>query len=1011
MSEKIRKSADKEVLVYGFGYAGLRAIIALFKMGYKSRLLLRGSYINAIPNQALEQLPLDMCYACIYMPLKMPLGMGKLNLEFNSELISIDGEEGDFKVKFRSQEPAVNFLQCIECQKCVEVCPVQYKDAQGNDRKAISMVHLTAWENAFVIDFDTCTECGECVTVCPANCINLESAPVEKEVEVGAILLAPEYEQVDPRLLEQFGYGTSVDVVRNSDIAQAMLPDMMARDVYRRPSTGDYPAKVAIVVTPQLGVEEKDFDFHYAAVFAAHRANLMSDLFPDIDIKIFARHFPMSGIRRWQEYGKAKLKGVHFERVDALRWNKGDTKPILNITYTEGNTRVEEFDLVILVTGQKPPSDTIQAQEAVKIAGLSFNDTGFASTIDNSKIRTARQGIYALGEFSGPKGNLESLFDGYSVAADIRAQFGAPDVMPVPSPTLRNIRDEVPQSQVVLCNCGGELSPYIDFIQLEERVRKLPGVIGVKTVTLMCLPEGINQAIGAIKSSGANRVVFAACGTMVKGGRFQKIMLGAGLSPSLMQVIRFREDIAWGVGNVPGNLDKAVREIAAGVVFANRSQPYGMEMTDVVQRALVIGGGLAGNTVALALARTGIPVDIIEKSDHFGGAASLAANPESELRCLITNLNEKVQSNENITVYTSASLEKVDGGVTNWEVSFSSADVPHKEVYGLIIPAMGVTGWLPEKGRFGYKESHNILTLRDFQQRTAYGEKFKGKIVFIQCVGSRNQEHPYCSRSCCYRSAQSALDLKKKGDQPVIIYRDLALQGDFRKLEVELVNSGIELIRVADDDMDKVVEVTVQKQLSVQAKTMGGETYQTEADWIILATAYEPHKESADIARLLGKKTSETGFWVSERDSVPFEEATKRSKPFEIQFGGILAAGTCTGPLTWKEVQHHALSVAGMALHVLTKKKLPPPWFWNSTSTTERFCAGCGICVDVCPFFAREIDPIRKIAIVYPALCEACGACTVACPSNAALVRNFEPKQVFAAIDELLLPREESINA
>ena len=149
---------ESTVLIYGTNMGGYRAAFAFCKKGYKVIYLNRGSYVDEIKNQVLSQYPLDFCWICGHMPQRLFKAIGCLQDVYNAEILEVSGKAGNFKVKFKKRDQIVNNFECIECDKCIEVCPVEV-----GDRKAIWVHPEAAWENIYLIDFEHCTKCGSFV--------------------------------------------------------------------------------------------------------------------------------------------------------------------------------------------------------------------------------------------------------------------------------------------------------------------------------------------------------------------------------------------------------------------------------------------------------------------------------------------------------------------------------------------------------------------------------------------------------------------------------------------------------------------------------------------------------------------------------------------------------------------------------------------------------------------------------------------------------------------------------
>jgi heterodisulfide reductase subunit A len=998
----------QEVLIYGFGLGGLRSAVAAAKLGYKAHVLLRSYPIDAVPDQVLYHLPFDMCFACAWFPLRGFIGMGKVSVSWNAELESIEGEAGNFRVKFATQPPPANEWLCTGCHRCVDACPVTAEGSDGNGHKAIRLQQVVYWDAAVMIDSELCNHCGECVDVCPTQCLQLDRARESRELQVGAIVLAPEYEPTPDEELAQFGVGRTPNVVRDIDVAREQLLTGPHWQGYRRRSDGRAPRSVAIIVTPQFTAADRDHDFLWACSYAAYRARRARQLLgPDTRVVIFARNFEAAGAGREAMYRAALAAGAEVRRCDDVAAEPSANDRVrVNAQGVKDAEASDEFDLVIAVTGQRPPAETAAATVA-DLAGIEWDESGFARTTDLSPVETTRPGIFAVGEFSGPKGDVEAIWDAYSVGAELVALFGKPEPPPAPAPP-RDVSREPPRIAVIFCRCGGAFDDPIDIPALEQRAAQIPHVVHAGTVDVACVPKGLDEVAEQIKQCGANRVVFAACGIGIKGGRFAKAMGQAGLSASLMQHVRLMEDAAWAVPSREGATQKAFQQIAAHCMLARRSEAYGIEKAPVTQRALVIGGGLAGMVAARALASAGVPVDLVEREAELGGRLRTVHHPLNGLdtQALIHRIGADLEAAEQVEVHTGAAVTGLRGAAGDFTANIQSGEDELTRGYGAIILATGAAEHQPA-AKWGYGEDDRVLTQTELGERLVEGNAPAGHVVTVQCVGSRDRDHAYCSRVCCAQAAHNALSLREANPEGrvTIVYRDLNLYGRQRALLDRLAQAGVALLRVGDDVVSQAVEVA-HRDDGVHLTVAGadGQSHELQADHLALSTGIEPDRSlNESLSAMTTLRLTADGFFDSDAQTFPFEEMTKKNKPLETQFNAVFAVGLAHSPRGVRETVHTALDAAGKALHILTKPALPAPAMWENAETIETLCAGCGICVEACPYYARVLAPDSGTAVVLPHLCEGCGTCAAVCPSGAARVRNVRSGQFLGAVDELLL--------
>jgi len=419
--------AEKEstVLIYGTNMSGYRAAYALAKQGYKTVMLNRGEYVDQYRNQALAQLPLDFCWACGHMPQRLFIGLGAMQVLYNADVLDVSGEAGNFTVKVKKRDPYVANLACTECEACVRACPVTVE----GDRKAITVHPEIAWENIFLIDEEHCTKCGECEKVCPTGALKLNREEEILEVKAGAIVLAPEYDEPTDEDLSPFGMGKIANVVRNSELARSSLFTNFVRNSLQRPSDGDTPGTVAIITTPQYNRPGVEYESYNTTISAIYRACRTKELLPDAHVVVFMREFRGYGKGHYRWFQKAEELGVEIIRASGLKVEpEGDDA---KITYSLGEEKSLKAGLTILVTGQRPPT---LMEKLSRLFGVKPDEHGFCKVKELTCGTTDVEGVFAVGEFTGPTGNPETVWEGYGVVTELRRHLGKPNVTPPPPP-------------------------------------------------------------------------------------------------------------------------------------------------------------------------------------------------------------------------------------------------------------------------------------------------------------------------------------------------------------------------------------------------------------------------------------------------------------------------------------------------------------------------------------------------------------------------------------------------
>jgi len=993
-------SKASTVLIYGTNLSGYRIAYALGKMGYKTVMLNRGAYVDEVRNQVLSQLPFDLCWACAYAPQRLFVGLGAMQIMYNAELLELKGEAGNFTAKIRKRDAFVNNYICTECEKCVDACPVTV-EKDGKKQKAISMMPKMFWENIFLIDEENCTQCGECETACPTGALKINPPVEEVEIEAGAVILAPEFDEPGEAELSHFGWGSIPNVVKSSDIARAALATNFTGDSFKRPSDGKLPQSIAIIVTPHFNEKGIEYENCNASAQAVYRANKIKEMHPDIDVSLFCRDYKCYGKGHCRMYEQAKDSGVQIIRTEKLALSAANGEKN-KISFKPGGTNDEKtVDMTILITGQRPPTTM---ERLSKVCGVTAESHGFCNIMPFSSAKTEVDGIFAVGEFTSPKGNPETIWEGYGPLREITSWLGEKSVEKPKPPVLRDVSYEKTRTGVFICSCFGTFSDKMDLESLANRVKNFPHVAHAEIINGCCTPSSIQETAAKIKESGVNRVVLAVCTPTQKMMKFRKTVMMAGLNPLLSEFLRLREDVIQ-VHTDPAKMeDKAAAMIYAAAAKLKTARAMPTLMDHMGATVLIIGGGASGLEAARYLGAAGYDVQVAEKTDHIGGMADiLPIDLEGhEIQKYMTQLVDDIAKDTHITVYTNTTVSDVSGYAGNFHVRLETKDGETVVIDpALVIIATGALESKPDL--YNYGKDERVMTQLEFEQKLANKQITSGHVAMIQCVGSRNPKKSYCSRVCCSAALKNALILREQNIDVTICYRDMNTYGFKDDYFQTAMKKGVSFLRFDENQYPELEASDDALKIKINDISDGKEK-NISADYLILSTGMEPDRENNEaFSKLFDLNLDDDGFFDVESCACPYEDASKRiMKPFELSSNGVFVVGCAHSPRSFMESVMMARQAAGKAMVILPAAKMPPPNAMYVSEVDVSKCTGCGLCVDVCPYHAREIDPIRKVAVVRPFLCDSCGACVVACPSSAAFLRDQREDQLIRSIDGLL---------
>jgi len=556
-------------------------------------------------------------------------------------------------------------------------------------------------------------------------------------------------------------------------------------------------------------------------------------------------------------------------------------------------------------------------------------------------------------------------------------------------------RDEDVRIGVFICHCGSNIAGYLEMEALSEYAETLPNVTFVQRNLYTCSESGINEIKRAIKEQNLTRVVVASCTPRTHGPLFMSSCDEAGLNPYLFEMVNIRDQCSWVHMQLKSDgTAKAKDLIRMGVAKAALLQPQEPIMSGVQPRALVIGGGISGMTASLALANRGYEVVLVEKEAVLGGMLNRInkLGPDmADAGGLVAATIVKITQHPKITVFTNSQITGVDGFIGKFKVDIETDAKTRNIDIGVILVATGGQVFVPE-GLYGY-EGQRVITQLEMEQLLKNGlDETINNVVMIQCVGSRNEERPYCSRICCQTAVKNAMLIKAHNpDARVsILYRDMQMYGV--ENEEMLRESKTMGVRYMYYDPQKPPQVK-SDQVTVYHALLGRELT-LPADLVVLSTPMVAPQGAGAVSRLLRVPTDENGFFL---------EGHVKLRPLDFATDGVFLCGSARFPANIREVVAQGLGAAARASIPLSKESVVVEPI-ISVLADEDACRGCGLCVALCPYSALEIQNTekgRKVHVIDVA-CKGCGVCAATCYQHALSINSFTDQQIEAQIDAFL---------
>jgi heterodisulfide reductase subunit A-like polyferredoxin len=654
-----------------------------------------------------------------------------------------------------------------------------------------------------------------------------------------------------------------------------------------------------------------------------------------------------------------------------------------------------EFDVEVGSIIFTPGMETLGASLTEKIA--------VSQTRISSAPAGPKSGIYMAGTFQESKDIADSIVQGSAAAALAMEQLTAVRGTMIRRhdyPWERDVADEAPRIGVFVCHCGQNISSVINVEHVVRHAAKMPDVHYAESIEYTCSESNQRHIKDMILRHRLNRLVVASCSSRTHEVLFQETLRESGLNQYLFAMTNIRDQCAWvHKDDHAVATAKATELVSMAVARARHLKQLPLYELPVTPSALIIGGGLAGMTAALNIAGQGFKVHLVERESSLGGLLrNIQIAPESgDVRGNLRQLTNKIQSHPKISVYLNSHLIGISGQAGNFTSVLSSTGKETTIDHGVVIVATG--GQEGSTKQYLHGRNRNVITQSKLESMLAdasFFSEFENRqnpsIVMIQCVESRDEKHPYCSRICCTEAIKNALEIKRRLPQSTvtIIGRDIRIPGSGEGLYRKALEQGVLFVRRPENHEPDVAEGNGRLAVKVHDELAGCDC-SFNPDLLVLSTGISPAADNAELSRMLRTTLTDDGF---------FREAHSRLRPVDLANEGEFLCGWAHSPGFIDETIAQAQAAAARASRILSKSQLEIIGQIAFVNPAE--CVACATCVKVCPYGAPMINDLRK-SVIQTAKCMGCGSCAAACPARAILLQHQEGDSMVAMLDEMLV--------
>ncbi|MBU2630597.1 MAG: FAD-dependent oxidoreductase, partial [Proteobacteria bacterium] len=826
-----------------------------------------------------------------------------------TEVDSVEGKRGDFQVSLKTKPRYIIEDKCTGCTTCVEYCPVHYPDQfnQGiSDNKAVHVYFSQAIPLVAYID-DSCLrlkdkKCDICSGVCKTGAIDFRQTPKKTNINVGAIILSSGITPFDPSVKDEYGYKTMQNVVTSMDYERLLSSTGPFEGEVKRISDKTHPKRIAwiqCVGSRRVTQGDNSYCSGVCCTYTQKQVILTKHHYEDVQCTIFHNDIRSFGKDFERYFQRAEqLPGVEFIRsYAAIEKEIPETKNVVvRYATTDEGVKREEFDMVVLSVGLNPPAAYKEISEKF---GIELNSHNFAKSDSSNPIKTNVPGIFVSGAFQGPTDIPESVFTASGAGSQIgemlnyrRGKLAKERIYP----QERDVSSEEPKIGVFVCHCGANISSVVNVPSTVDYALTLPHVVYAKEQIFSCATNSAKEITDLAKEKGLNRVVIAACSPRTLEPLFRDTLREAGLNQYYLDMANIREHCSWVHAKQKDEATQKAQDIVRmSVARAGRLEPLKEFDLPVNKAALVVGGGIAGMTCALSIAKQGHEVHLVEKAKELGGMARrIHSTLEGlDVQTYLDDIIQKVYKNPLIHVSHDAVIKSVEGYLGNFTTTVSTEGRIKEIKHGASVLAIGADVYKPTEYLYG--ENENVFTHIDLG-----GEIVKGNetvinaesLVMIQCVGCRNEDRNYCSRVCCGHAVKNALKLKQKNpDMRIyILFRDVRTYGFKEDAYREASDKGVQFIRYTPEDKPTVEAVKEGGKDVIRVTVLDpvlGVNLELDADVLSLAAAVIPTESTQEIAGLFKVTLSPDEF---------FKEAHVKLKPVEFATDGVFLCGTAHYP-------------------------------------------------------------------------------------------------------------------
>jgi len=931
---------------------------------------------------------------------------------------------------------------CQACGACDFICPtgkikfpevsknesrpIPFEHNMGlNSRPAVYIPYPQAIPNKAAIDSRYCVhmlsdECEVCKEFCEAEAIDYDQKEEKLDLKVGSVIFSPGYDIFDAGAKLEYGYLNYSNVINALEFERILSTSGPYEGKVLRPSDKLVPKRIAFIQCIGSRDTERDYCSSICCMYATKEAIIAKEhAGEELECHIFFMDLRAFGKGFDAYYERAKELGVKYIRCRPSSVEEIQETKNLEINYVtdDGKVLTEQYDLVVLSVGMQPPE---LAKKLNSKFGIKLNEHGFCWTDTFKPVESSKEGIFVCGPFTEPKDIPETVTQASGAASKVLSllsEVRGTLIKTKEYPPERDVTGQAPRIGVFICHCGSNIAGVVDIPQVVEYAKTLPDVVYAENNLYTCSNDTQERIKKLIGEHNLNRVIVASCTPRTHEPLFRNTVREAGLNSYLFEMANIRDQCSWVHMHEPEKATQKSKDLVRMTVAKVRLlEPLQRRKVSVNHSALVIGGGLSGMNAALEIAEQGYEVHLVEKEKQLGGNLKRihflfnGEKPQEQLTFLI----ERVKGNDKIHLYTDAKILNIEGFFGNFKTTIEVGSAKQKKGsgskkteinHGVVIVATGAREYKPTEYLYG--EDERVMTQLELEKWLAASSEHKETgidtrvlktVVMIQCVGSRDDERPYCSRVCCSEAVKNAIKIKEINPRAnvFVLYRDMRTYGFRESYYSKARQMGVIFIRYEKDKKPEVAKQNGVLKVSLVDPILNMQVA-INVDLLVLSAATIPHPENKDLAQMLKISLDQDNFFL---------EAHMKLRPIDFATEGVFLCGLAHSAKSIEESIIQACGAAARATTILSKETIELEA--NISQVIDEYCDGCAYCIDPCPYNAITLieymkdGAIKKTVEVDESACKGCGVCQATCPKKGIFVRGFKLEQISAMVNAAL---------